>query len=265
MKDPAGFAYEGDMPFIFVSYSHADRATVLPLLRGLQRQGFRLWYDAGIEHGALWQEAIAQHLADCHSMLIFLSDAAVGSKHCRNEIAFGTDQQKPMLTVYLEGCALTPGLQLQLGPVQALHRQDFDNDTLLLAALCTENILQPCRDENASEESIDPILDALGELLQLQEKKTAILVPKRLAEFRQAYSLLKTIAEENGALLAYHLHDPFKSMGAICLESADLEFSQTDVLIRVMNLADNMEVYPLTNGNIRMSFTFHGLTHPMPD
>lgn len=44
-------AYEGSEPYIFVSYSHKDSATVLPVISELQAEGFRVWYDASIEAG----------------------------------------------------------------------------------------------------------------------------------------------------------------------------------------------------------------------
>ena len=35
--------YEGGEPFAFISYAHADSDRVLPLIRGLQQQGMRIW------------------------------------------------------------------------------------------------------------------------------------------------------------------------------------------------------------------------------
>ena len=56
------------------------------------------------------------------------------------------------------------------------------------------------------------------------------------------------------------LHKPFQSMGSICLEGEDLVFLQCKQLSRAISFADNVDVFPLTNGKIRFVLTFHGLT-----
>ena len=66
-------AYEGQEPYIFISYAHKDSNTVLPIIQGLQERGFRVWYDAGIEIGTEWPQYIATHLKHCHSCLAFVS------------------------------------------------------------------------------------------------------------------------------------------------------------------------------------------------
>ena len=42
-------AYKGNAPFIFVSYSHSDQLIVYKLIKQLHLDGFRIWYDEGIE------------------------------------------------------------------------------------------------------------------------------------------------------------------------------------------------------------------------
>lgn len=270
MSNLPDFVYNGSEPFIFVSYAHQDRDIVAPLVRGLQRQGFRVWFDVGIEHGSLWAEALAQKLTSCHCILFFLSPDSAVSHHCRNEISFATSHGKRILTVYLRECTLSSGLEFQLGCIQALRRSDFHNDTLLLEALCREPLLKPCLDSDdaAAEKELaefDPFIIALGNVIQACESRQCIVNPQRLQEFQEAYRILETIAEENGALLTYKLHEPFKSMGSISLQGADLVFENPEALAKAISLASNMEVYPLTDGTIRMGFAFHGLTQPIPD
>ena len=43
--------YKGDRPFLFISYAHKDSERVLPIIRRLMAQGYRVWYDAGIDPG----------------------------------------------------------------------------------------------------------------------------------------------------------------------------------------------------------------------
>ena len=72
-------AYTGDKPYLFVSYAHADAAAVMEVLEALQEQGFRIWYDEGIEVGSDWSEFIAGRLAGSGLMLAFLSKSYIPS------------------------------------------------------------------------------------------------------------------------------------------------------------------------------------------
>ena len=57
--------YEGDKPYIFISYAHADDDAVLPIVSDMHRRGYNIWYDEGIEVGSEWQECIASHSCRC--------------------------------------------------------------------------------------------------------------------------------------------------------------------------------------------------------
>ena len=117
-------AYEGMEPYIFVSYSHKDSDRVLRILSSMQEKGFRLWFDHGIEAGTEWPEYIEARLIGCDRVLVFLTNAAVASINCRNEINLALTLKKEILIVYLEETTLRYGLLLQLSSVQALfyHR-----------------------------------------------------------------------------------------------------------------------------------------------
>ena len=40
--------YEGDKPYIFIRYAHADDDAVLPIVIDMHRRGYNIWYDQGI-------------------------------------------------------------------------------------------------------------------------------------------------------------------------------------------------------------------------
>lgn len=262
--------YEGDLPYIFISYAHDDQAAVTYLTRGLDRQGFRLWFDAGIQHGIQWQEYIARKIAGCACMILFLSPAAAASRHCKSEIAYAFSLDKPMLVVYLEDTQLSPGLQMQLSFIQAMFRKHYDNASLLLDALCAEPMLQPCLDTKADamekEASMqDSFILALGHAISAQDSKPAIVDLHRIAQFQEAYHILEALAAHSGACLTYELNTPYKSMGSISLRSADLIFDAPAALAKAAGLASVVEVYPRTDDTIEMVFSFHGLTRPISD
>ena len=78
--------YEGREPYIFVSYSHRDSGTVLPVVRGLYEDKYRVWYDEGIAPGSEWPHNIAVHLENAAVVAAFISDNSKASINCENEI-----------------------------------------------------------------------------------------------------------------------------------------------------------------------------------
>ena len=112
--------------------------------------------------------------------------------------------------------------------------------------------------ENQNE--LDELIDCIGQLILEDKQQPSTLQPIRLQMMNFSYNILKRIAEENGMTVSYELHKPFQSMGSICLEGEDLVFLQCKQLARAISFADNIDVFPLTNGRIRLVLTFHGLT-----
>ena len=137
--------YEGKEPYIFVSYAHKDSQRVLPIVRALQEQGFRVWYDAGIEAGTEWPEYIAEHLVNSQTFLAFISKASLDSHNCYREINFAIDQRKPHLVIYLEDVKLSVGMQMQLGVMQAMFRTRHSSEASFLEELCSSRVLQACK------------------------------------------------------------------------------------------------------------------------
>ena len=113
-------------------------------------------------------------------------------------------------------------------------------------------------EENRNE--LDELIDCIGQWILEDEQQPSTLQPIRLQMMNFSYRILKRIAEENGMTVSYELHKPFQSMGNICLEGEDLVFLQCKQLARAISFADNIDVFPLTNGRIRLVLTFYGLT-----
>ena len=61
--------YEGNKPFLFISYSHRQSDLVVDSIRILHEQGWRLWYDEGIPAGSDWPANIARHMEACEAVL----------------------------------------------------------------------------------------------------------------------------------------------------------------------------------------------------
>lgn len=152
-------AYAGKEPFIFASYAHADGAAVFEDVAELHRRGYRIWYDEGIDPGNEWPEEIAKALDSAAWFLVFITRAAVRSRNVRNEINFALGRQKPFLAIYLEDCSLPPGLELQMGTLQAIMKWRMipDHYWRKIAKVLSPELLQTPRADSAStviEESL---------------------------------------------------------------------------------------------------------------
>lgn len=137
-------AYEGNKPYIFVSYAHKDSDTVLPIIQKLSQRGFRIWYDAGIEPATEWPKYIEDHLKASGCVLAFLSSHSVASKYCRREINYAVSKDLNLLCVYLEDVELLDGLEMQLGLSQAMYYQRLANLDAFMNSLVKAEVLRPC-------------------------------------------------------------------------------------------------------------------------
>ena len=128
MSTDLAIPYEGDRPYLFVSYCHKDEDVVLPVLRFLQEEGVRLWYDTGIAPGTEWPEVIANHLDRSSVFLAFLSSKSQESHNCRKEFNFALMKNMPSLSVILEPIQFTPVMKLQMSSVQAIYYYEYEED-----------------------------------------------------------------------------------------------------------------------------------------
>ena len=126
--EPPFEAYDGDEPFIFVSYSHKDCTLVYPEIARLHKLGFRIWYDEGIDPGNEWPEEVASALARSSFFLVFISTRAAVSKNVKNEINFAINHQKPFVAIHVEATNLPKGLELRMGDIQAILKYRMNAD-----------------------------------------------------------------------------------------------------------------------------------------
>ncbi len=152
MKKCLAIPYEGESPYIFTSYCHKDSGQVYPCLESLQKKGYRIWYDDGIDPGTEWPDVIASHLDKSAVFLAFLSANSVESHNCRREFNFAMMENKPSLIIILEPVSFTPVMKMQLASIQAICRYEMDTEEEYYAQLERYTVLKQCKDENALEE-----------------------------------------------------------------------------------------------------------------
>ena len=64
--------YEGDAPYLFLSYSHKDQQAMATVRKILSEHGIRYWYDNGLHSGDDWNMVIARRLKGAAVCLLLL-------------------------------------------------------------------------------------------------------------------------------------------------------------------------------------------------
>jgi hypothetical protein len=88
---------------MFISYCRADRSIVDGFVLGL-RKAYRyhtVWYDDDILGGQLWWKRILKEIGECDLFIFLLSNDALASEHCRNELREALALNKAILPVII--------------------------------------------------------------------------------------------------------------------------------------------------------------------
>lgn len=155
-------AYEGDKPYIFISYAHKNTDKVMPAIQALEEVGYPVWYDAGIQVGTEWPEYIARHLLNCSLVIAFISKESIASPNCRQEIVYALDKRKPIITVHLDEEKLPPGMEMQLNLCQALLAYKHPTVAAYVAELIKAPFIGECLACTPKEEQVEKAIEAVS-------------------------------------------------------------------------------------------------------
>nr|MDO8112775.1 toll/interleukin-1 receptor domain-containing protein [Candidatus Sigynarchaeota archaeon] len=115
-------AYEGNDPFIFISYSHADMDLVFPEIRRMHDEGYRIWYDQGIKPSEEWMKEIVKAINKSIFFVLFVSPAIVDSIYVKMEISWALKNRKPFLAIFLNDTKLPDEISFQIDMFQHLFK-----------------------------------------------------------------------------------------------------------------------------------------------
>jgi formylglycine-generating enzyme required for sulfatase activity len=91
------------MGFIFISYSHKDKAYVHELQKALQDEGFEVWVDDRIDYGTTWPKVLQSHLDDCDAFIVVMTEDSYNSNWVQNEVTRAERKKKPFFALLLKG------------------------------------------------------------------------------------------------------------------------------------------------------------------
>ena len=163
--------YKGTDPYIFISYCHADKELVYPLIEQISLDGYRAWYDVGNKPGMNWLLNIEEHLENCEVVIAFISKRSRDSNNCNKEIVYAMKCKKKIIPVLIEETDLPKGLRMQMVDLHYLERKDFSSDKALLKKCYEIDACNACKDPSGSI----PLCSDIQDVLPKQTSKKAIL------------------------------------------------------------------------------------------
>ncbi len=101
-------AYEGDKPYIFVSYAHKDSDRVYQIINKLHEEGYRIWYDEGIPLAADYGEMLYKQIKACGVFLLFVSHNSVNSPDVQKEATHAITFGKEIIQIVFDETAELP-------------------------------------------------------------------------------------------------------------------------------------------------------------
>lgn len=119
--------YEGEEPFIFLSYSHKDITAAKEIVEELCTAGYRCWYDKGIQAGSGYGKIIACHIKKCSFFVALISRNYLASEYCNDEIHYAQDLEKAWVLVYLENVGLPSSMYMRNCRFQAIRKYEYIN------------------------------------------------------------------------------------------------------------------------------------------
>ncbi len=87
---------------LFISYAHADNASVQPVVDVVKGAGRAVWIDkGGIQAGEGWAGEIVRGIKESTGVMVMCSPNAFESDHIKREVYLADRYKKPMLPVFI--------------------------------------------------------------------------------------------------------------------------------------------------------------------
>jgi hypothetical protein len=191
-------AMPAQTPTTFLSYSCEDSKFALQLAQDLKAAGANLWVDQlDIGPGQEWDSAVEVAVTQAPQMLLILSPSSVKSRNVRNEIAYALDENKTIIPVLYQDCAIP----LQLRRVQYVDlRSDYSGGLKVL--LRTLGLAQQEERDKARLEQEETEHKAAAEKSKVSVQSSSVVTEDEVDEAweserqKRENELTKAIVEE---------------------------------------------------------------------
>ena len=147
--------YTGKKPYIFISYSQYDTKQVLPILKCMLNEEYRIWFEdkINIVVERKRSENIIQYLDKATCVIAFLTKNYLERDDCIEEIEYAKNKKIPIIIIYLEDLELPESFQMRFGRMKSINYHQYRMLNEFFEKLYKENILKYCKEE--MEDDID--------------------------------------------------------------------------------------------------------------
>ena len=126
-------AYEGDEPYIFISYKHADKDIVFPVIKHFQDAGFNVWYDHGLKYGEDYDDTIDYKIDNSSLFVICITERVIQgaynpNEYMKKELDVAIDTGTKIFPIYLDNVNLKGKYRMQLRGKHAIFRHECKNE-----------------------------------------------------------------------------------------------------------------------------------------
>ena len=205
-------AYEGNQPYVFLSYSPDDREMLLPFFELLAKYRIRFWYDNGQLPQQERESITNQRYSMASSVLALVSENSSCEHGFRRLITDTIQNGQPILPLIVYDFPMPRGFRLQLEAQDPLVAETFVSLDALTAELSRDPRITGCKLEEHEESLLLPVpeeedsweyLIPLEQLLQEKQEAEApceepkVTVP--LVDWEEDYPVSDCLAlpEEN--------------------------------------------------------------------
>lgn len=133
--------YDGDEPFIYVSYAHKDSHEVYQIIHRLHKERFNIFYDEGLVPNEMYVDCIVNRIENCSLFIVFITENSLKSDFVAKELRFAIEEQIPILPIFLENVELRSRFKLYLSTIQSILRFEYDTEEAFISD-CIRFILQ---------------------------------------------------------------------------------------------------------------------------
>src|SRR5205814_3017195 len=116
-------------PYVFISYSSADRESALRIADLLEVRGVSVWIDRkSIAGGTSWSKEIVRGIRGSAVLLVLSSAASLGSRNVQQEIQVAWEHDRPILPLTLESTTIPDDVEYALAGRQWIEVLDRSED-----------------------------------------------------------------------------------------------------------------------------------------
>lgn len=145
-------AYEGNQPYIFASYKHADSDIIYPMLKQFNDRGFNIWYDDGLQYGEDYDDLIDLKIEESSLFIICITERVIKyardkDEYMKKELDVAIETETPILPIFIHDVKLKGKYRMQLRGKHSIFKFEYASE---------DEFLKECVDAFENDFGLEP-------------------------------------------------------------------------------------------------------------